>query len=137
MAEPSLTLVRRMPASAHTTYFAFIDPTLIEQWAVEPGTLGKIEVDPRVGGSLRLESAEGNVTAFYMELNPGRRIMLGWTGASGAQSTVAVDLRSVLPDVTQLTLTHDRLPTSEREVTDLAWNGRLDRLEAFLARITG
>jgi uncharacterized protein YndB with AHSA1/START domain len=141
----TLIIVRRVGASAKMVYLAWFDPALVRKWiAATPEAAQLVEVDPRVGGGFRLETLDAAGLAqvergFFMEMTPGRRIIQTWNyqGPNAAltsfETQVTVDLRSVEPDVTQLTITHSRLLTeADRDHYNDAWNDRVDRLDVLL-----
>ena len=144
--EASLTLVRTLHAPAGEVFKAWTDPGLIQRWMSSPGQgTTRAEVDPRVGGRYRLEtrSADGRVhvtTGVYRELEPGRRLVQTWVYEGpipdfiGHETLLTVDLREVGPGLTELTLTHERLPNDTyRSSVDKGWTSLLDNMVALYA----
>jgi uncharacterized protein YndB with AHSA1/START domain len=143
---PSATFVRTLKASAREVFAAWIDPELLLRWlAPSPFGTGAAEVDARVGGRYRIETPgpDGELhvtTGEYRELVPGRRLVQTWVYegpmavARGFETLLTVELRELAPDLTELTLRHERLPNAEYgDLLQQGWTACLDRLEALYA----
>jgi len=141
-SEPSVVLVRRMGASATDVYNAWVDPVLIARW-MKPGPEWAVmaEIAARVGSLCSIVSIDGDgkshtISGVYRELSPGRRIFLTWiysgplTQLAAKETLLAIEFRSVEPDVTQVTLTHTRLVSEfERDYYRENWTAALDRMQ--------
>jgi uncharacterized protein YndB with AHSA1/START domain len=95
---------------------------------VEPWPGGRLAIT-MVGGGRRIEH-----TGTYREIVPGRRLVFTWqspfTGPSPSVVTVELAERD---GQTELTLTHEALPTDAVESHEGGWGQILDRLAATLA----
>jgi uncharacterized protein YndB with AHSA1/START domain len=138
----SLEIKRFINAPRDRVYAAWTDPEhLKEWWGPENVRTRTIAADVRQGGKYRwdlVNQAGENMTAFgeYRELIPGQKIVFTWKwdddeAWEGRNSIVTVEL-SDHDDGTQLTLTHEQLPSEEsRDRHNEGWNSVLDRLEKF------
>jgi uncharacterized protein YndB with AHSA1/START domain len=149
LVEP-LTLVRTLQAPAQEIFKAWTDPGLIHLWMSSPGGGTTIaEVDPRVGGRYRLETTttDGTVhvtTGVYQELEPGRRLVQTWIYEGpipdfiGQETLLTVELREMGPNLTELTLRHERVPSEVyRDSLRGGWSALLDSLAATYAGTVG
>lgn len=145
MAEPSLTVVRRLRASPQAVFDACTDPAKLRLWfGPARFTVTHMEADARVGGRLffRMTGPEGVAAAegLYRVVDPPRRIVLGWTwvegpavaaqGASASLVTFALE-----PDGTgtRLTLTHEGLPDeAEARSHEDGWSEALEKLATLI-----
>jgi uncharacterized protein YndB with AHSA1/START domain len=140
-ADIAVTLVRTIQASAQEVFAAWTDPKLLRRWMVPaPYQMTVAETDPRVGGHYRIEvtGTEGDrhsTTGEYVELIPGRRLVKTWIyegpfDANKGESLLIVEFREIKPDVTELTLRHERIPNMEqRQSLHEGWTACLDELE--------
>ena len=139
-----LTLARILDAPAARVYAAFTEAALVARWmATPPYVIRECETDPRVGGSYRvaIEGPEGDVhrtTGEFLELEPGRRIVQSWRydgtfGRDELPTLLTVELRPLGPALTEVTLTHARIPAAEHyEHVDAGWAEGLTVLAALL-----
>ncbi|HEY3570659.1 MAG TPA: SRPBCC domain-containing protein [Thermoanaerobaculia bacterium] len=143
---PSLTVVRTLNAPPQEVYKAWTDPALLSRWMSLPGG-GAVswQADPRVGGQYRMEtkSPDGQVhvtTGVYRELEPGRRLVQTWVYQGpyapfmGHETLLTVELRELSPNLTELTLRHEHLPSEDyKSSVTGGWNALLDGLMTFYA----
>ncbi len=141
----AVTLVRTLQASSQEVFAAWTDPDLLRRWmAPAPYRMTVAETDPRVGGRYRIEvtGPEGDrhsTTGEYVELIPGRRLVKTWIyegpfDANKGESLLIVEFREIKPDVTELTLRHERIPNTEQRQSLLeGWTACLDELENLYA----
>jgi uncharacterized protein YndB with AHSA1/START domain/predicted pyridoxine 5'-phosphate oxidase superfamily flavin-nucleotide-binding protein len=142
----SLVLIRRMNAPAGLIFTAWTDPRWLVRWLVPgAGTLREAVIDPRPGGTYRLQATDADGTPYqvcgqYMEILPERRIVVSWSyqgavaGLLGPPTRVAVELRPLGPDACELTLTHGALSGEEAAALHrTVWTICLDRLAWSLA----
>jgi uncharacterized protein YndB with AHSA1/START domain len=139
-----LTVARIVDASAARVYAAFTEAALLARWmAPPPYVIRECVTDPRPGGSYRvaIEGPEGDrhlTTGEFLELVPERRVVQSWRyegtfGRDEVPTIVTVELRPLGPDVTELTLTHARLPAAEHyEHVEAGWEECLAALAALL-----
>jgi len=80
--ERYVVVTRRFAAPPEEVYRAHTDPELVQQWLLGPDgwTMPVCKVDPRPGGKIRYEWANGkgqgfSLTGEFIELDPPRRIV--------------------------------------------------------------
>jgi uncharacterized protein YndB with AHSA1/START domain len=127
-----ITVTRRIQAPPERVYRFFTDPALWSRWQ---GTSATVDAQP--GGVLRIAmgpAGSGLAEGRFVELDPFERIVFTWGWSSSPLSilppgstVVTVHLRPD-GDGTLVTLTHDALPQSEREIHEAGWMLYLDRL---------
>lgn len=143
LAQPSLTLARRLNAPIARVFDAWTDPEKIIRWFGPGHTIdGSItaDMDVAVGGRFRIrfrtdDGGSHEVGGEYLEILPPQRLVFSWAWHSTPErvSRVSVVLRAE-GDVTLLTLTHDRFfDEAARDGHKRGWTGTLDRLERFFA----
>jgi uncharacterized protein YndB with AHSA1/START domain len=137
----SLTLVRRIRARPETVFAAMTEPEGIGHWwGPDAGPVLIAETDIRVGGAFRvrfrmLDGSEHESFGTYLEVDPPRRLAMTWQwmDENDPQSRVEIDLRPV-PEGTELTFTHARLPDEETRCSHLkGWTGSLDKLQRLFS----
>ena len=138
----TVTIRRVLPATAPEVFEFWTRPELLMQWmSPYAGEVqSEVEADPRVGGRFRLcmhgPEKECEITGEYVEVDPPRRLAFTWSGppTNNHMTLVTVELRP-LRDTTELTLTHERLPTSQiREGHVAGWANVFDHLSAVIHR---
>src|SRR5262249_23301838 len=110
---PSLTLVRRIKASAQAVYDALTDPAQIACWWAPPEVkVLEPHTDLRVGGRYRIrllgaDGIERELSGVYRDLIPNQRIAFTWLWSDepDPSSLVTIDLKAD-GDAVELTLTH-------------------------------
>ncbi len=123
-----------VPAPPQEVFGWFVRPELLVRW------LGiAAELEPRPGGRFRFQVTEGQwCSGRYVEVVPGRRVVVTWGWDSGAipvppgSSTVAVDLLEH-PDGTLVRLVHSDLAPEVRPLHAEGWSRFLPRLAAVVA----
>lgn len=143
IANPSLTLKRRLNASPAKVWAAWTDPEKIARWfgpaQTKDGSV-RAELDVRIGGSFRagFNTADGEyheVGGVYREVVPNQRLVFSWAWHTTPEreSLVTVSLK---PDGagTLLTLQHERFfDQAAADGHRNGWTGSLDRLEKYVA----
>ena len=137
-AQTTYRLERSIPASPAEVFDAWTQAAAMSRWMAPADDFAVTvhRADARVGGEYRVEmlapdGARHVVHGSYVELVPGKRIVLTWeweTNPAAGNSQVTVDLA---PEGTgtRLTLTHDRFPDSAtRDHHAQGWIGCVDRL---------
>ena len=143
LAQPSLTLARRLKASPAKVFAAWTDPEKIIHWFGPANTVGdsvEAQMDVRVGGSFRVrfktdDCEQHEVGGKYLEVLPNERLVFTWAWHSTPerQSQVTVVLKPE-GDMTFLTLTHDKFfDEAARDGHKRGWTGTLDKLERLFA----
>ena len=140
----TVVLARTLAAPVARVYAAWTEASLLARWmAAAPYRVLEAETDPRIGGIYRVkvvgpDGDEHLTTGEFLELVPDRRVVQTWlyAGAFGrddAPSRLTIDLRALGPALTEVTLTHDRIPDTEAYAQlDAGWAACLDALEALL-----
>jgi uncharacterized protein YndB with AHSA1/START domain len=134
----SLTLIRRIAARPSIVFEALTTAEGIALWwGPDPGPVLVAETDVRVGVSYRvrfrmLDGTEHESRGEYVEVAPPKRLAMTWRwmgDEAPGESLLAFDLRPI-PEGTELTLTHSRLPDeATRRSHEAGWSGALDKLE--------
>ncbi len=137
----SVALVRRFQAEAEAIYAAWTEPKLIARWlAPGAGMVTSVENDLRNGGRYRIGGRDSNgreysITGTYVELLANTTVALTWSydgpavALRGKPSIVTARMRRLGPDLTELTVTHEKL--SKQRAAQLNrenWNSCLDKL---------
>ena len=150
MTDPSpdpstLRLERTFNAPAESVFNAWLSPRMLRLWW--PSGTGWAtpiaEVDPRVGGRLRLvmrapDGEEFGGSGEYLEITPPKRLVFTWTwdghpGHGGAQ-VVEVDLEQRADETTRVVLTNRGLRDEESKRSHRAgWEASFDNLDRALA----
>jgi uncharacterized protein YndB with AHSA1/START domain len=133
-ADGVVTCETLVPAPPEEVFRWFVRPELLVRW------IGiDAQLDPRPGGLFRFEIAEGEwCSGRYLEVVPGRRVVVTWGWDSGAipvppgSSTVAVDLLEH-PEGTLVRLVHRDLAPEARRLHAEGWSRFLPRLAAVVA----
>lgn len=119
-AEPTTAIVRRvLPAPPDVVYDEWLDAEGMAEWMCpRPARPTKIELDPRVGGRLRIDiDDEGfalQVTGTYLDLRRPHQLSFTWKCSAwpepDLESVVTVVLRPHGDDQTLMTIRHSLLP---------------------------
>ena len=138
--ENSIVITRVFAAPAERIFAAWTDSELLKQW-MGPGsvTVSIAEVDLTVGGSYTLvmnepKGATHIPSGTYEEIVPNKKLAFNWKWATSDEVThVAIELREIDDNETELTLTHTGFAeTGVRDHHEEGWNGCLDKLPAVL-----
>jgi uncharacterized protein YndB with AHSA1/START domain/predicted pyridoxine 5'-phosphate oxidase superfamily flavin-nucleotide-binding protein len=135
-------MVRKLRATPEAVYAAWTEPAILARW-LAPGadTVTSVMTDVRTGGSFRLEGLNGDGKPYcfsgnYLELAEDRRVALSWTydgpvpALRGGSSIVIADLRPIESDLTELTLTHEKLGERDAaEIYRVSWTECIGKLE--------
>ncbi len=141
IAATSLVVRRTVRAEIDRVFAAWTEPaSLREWWGPEPITCPVAEVDLRVGGRYRLANryADGSIVWILGEferVEPPHMLVYTWSLEPGPpmSSRVTVRFDSRGDDVTDVTVTHERLPDAAmRDMHEQGWNGCLAGLAAYL-----
>ena len=136
----SLTLVRRIKARPSVLFDLLVTAEGISQWwGPDAGPVLLSESDPRVGGRFRLRfrrlvGDEYETSGEILEIVRPERVRMSWLWAGDTEaSEIAMVLRPI-PEGTELTFTHSRLPDDETaRGHEKGWSGSLDKLEKLFA----
>jgi uncharacterized protein YndB with AHSA1/START domain len=137
MAEDAVVVRRSIAVSPARLYRAWTEPQELARW-MSPVGRAEVEVDLRVGGSLRVamigDGRRIEHTGQFLELVPPHRLAFTWTSAftGGRLTRVTVDLARTDAG-TDITIRHDLLPGDARHSHASGWGAMLARLEALAA----
>lgn len=135
----STTLVlRRVVAHERPRVFeAFTRAELMSRWfcATEEGT-AEVRSDFREGGVFEIDmrSPSGEIAHHhgrFLEIVPGRRIVMSWNSSAVENTEVSIDLEDVEGGC-QITLSHHDLPSEWLEPHEEGWGVILKRIEKTL-----
>jgi len=138
----SVTMVRKLKSPARAVYTAWTEPRILARW-LAPGadTVTSVTIDLRKGGRFRLEGLNGDGKPYsfsgtYLELIENRRVALSWVyegpvpALRGGTSVVVAELTELEPNLTELTLTHEKLAERDAaEIYRLSWTECMTKLE--------
>lgn len=143
----AVRIVREIAVPATKVYDAFVDPEQLIRWIGPLGPEGtKLELDSKVGGraDIWMERDGGESGSFhweFVEMDPPKRLVMSWTfepgegPEDGSRSRLTIDLREKGPELTELTLVHDRLgeisPEMRASVNE-GWIRITGRLASYL-----
>ena len=119
----AIVVRRTIAAPAERIFRAFTTAELLARW-MSPVGHAEVEVEPRVGGGLRVTMVGGDIriehVGEFLELDPPHRLAFTWS----SEHTGGV------PDgaATDVILRHELLPASARESHAGGWGAMLDRL---------
>ena len=144
----SITLVRRIAASANTVFDAISTPEGIAQWwGPDDGPVLFAEFDPRIGGPFKVrfqmrDGSEHECSGEVLEVERPSRLVFSWQwhgDEADGESRIEISLRPVGDAQCELTFSHRQLPDDERTAKghERGWNGSLDKLERHLRQAGG
>jgi uncharacterized protein YndB with AHSA1/START domain len=138
-APPALVVVQRvLPAPPDIVYAEWLDADGMLEWMCpRPVQPTAIELDPRIGGELRMEiledGSEVTVTGRYLVLDRPNRIQFTWNCTAweppAADSVVTVLLEPHRDDHTVMTIHHAQLPPFQFDSHDRGWAKVAEQLE--------
>jgi uncharacterized protein YndB with AHSA1/START domain len=117
--EPAAVVRRVLPASPDVAYDEWLDADALAEWMCpRPARATKIELDPRIGGHLRIDIDDGGlmfyVTGRYLDLDRPHRLVFTWNCSlwppSARGSVVTVTLEPHEDKHTLMTIHHALLP---------------------------
>ena len=141
--ETALMLRRTFDADVPTLWAALTDPKAWMHWfGANVATPQHTEADLRPGGKWVIEM-KGNTSGDphdlfgeFVEIDEPNKVSFTWNWAAAPTdpSLVTYVLSDAGDGKTTLTLTHERLPTSDaRDGHGRGWSGSMDNLAAYLA----
>jgi uncharacterized protein YndB with AHSA1/START domain len=145
-ADPDvLRIERTFDAPARAVFDAWISAEVLRRWwpAGSDWETPVAEVDPRVGGALRLvmrspDGEEFGGSGEYIEITPPKRLVFTWTwdGHEGHEGTQLVEVEFAEREdcTTAVVLTNRGLPDEEsRRSHREGWDASFDNLDRVLA----
>jgi uncharacterized protein YndB with AHSA1/START domain len=139
--EPVIAVVTRvLPATPEAVFDEWLDPEALRDWMCpRPAIAVGVELDPVVGGAVRLEieqeGARVVVTGRFLEIDRPRRLAFTWKGSDwldpSAESVVTVVLEPHA-DGTLMRILHELLPPDTVERHERGWALVARQLEDIL-----
>jgi uncharacterized protein YndB with AHSA1/START domain len=132
-----------LPATPDVVYDEWLDPDSLRDWMCpRPARAVNVEVDPRVGGRLRIDIEESGVEFFvagrFLVLDRPHRLVFSWTCSTWPEpsldTTVTVTLDAIGEDETRMTIRHEALPENLRPDHRNGWGLIAQQLEQKLRR---
>jgi uncharacterized protein YndB with AHSA1/START domain len=138
-ADYSLTVQRKIAASADDLFDAWLDAESLGSWMKPSGTREtRAETDARVGGSFRIvmvtDEASMVHTGTYQEIDRPRRLVFTWSSPATQfkDSIVTVTFEPSSDDSTIVEIHHVGLPDEEaRAGHNSGWSDALRELGRF------
>lgn len=138
MTKLSLSLTRTLDANAEKVFNAWLSPAMMKKFMVpcEGGAVPVAESDPHEGGRFKVVMYNGERdiahAGTYLIINPYTKLAFTWESEfSLDDSTVTIDLRSIGPDRTELTLTQVKFASEGARDGHLkGWTRIVDQLVA-------
>ena len=133
---PTVTVKRWIAAPAQQIFDAWLDPASLAEWMRPCSAMDKrsdVKVDAREGGAfeivMHVPSGPVRHTGVYQTIDAPRRLVFTWNSPHAGQndSLVTVEFK---PDgnVTEVVLTHERLPESAVKGRTGGWTDILENL---------
>ena len=133
-ASETVIVRRRIAATPAELFDAWLDPQALAHWMRPRGIRRTTAtVDPRVGGGYAI-IMQGDDTVYphhgvYRVIDRPRRLVFTWVSdaTDGGETLVTVEF---LPsgNLTEVSVTHERLPRGARESHTEGWSSALERL---------
>lgn len=140
MPNVALKVVRRFDAPAERVFNAWLDPATLGRWlfATPTGTMVRVEVDARVGGSYavveRRDGEDVEHVGEYLEVDRPRRLAFTLRVPKYSQQEDRITVEIVaMGEGCELTLTHENLDAAFEDRTRAGWTKVLDALATTLA----
>ena len=140
MSDPAKTvaIVRRvLPARPAAVYDEWLDPDALAEFITPaPARTGRLDIDPRVGGALRLEMVDGEsvvkIRGEFLELDRPNRLRFTWQSSLGGgfDSVVTVTFEPMGERATTMTIEHALLPPDWQGDHEAGWARIASQLEA-------
>jgi uncharacterized protein YndB with AHSA1/START domain len=139
---PVVRVQRVIAASPETVYDEWLDPEALRDWMCpRPARATAVDVDPRVGGRLRIDIEDSGdrlyVTGRYLELDRPRLLAFTWWCSAWTDrrdSLVTVTFEPQAQGHTLMTIHHARLPDDVRPEHEKGWHLIAAQLEESLNR---
>jgi uncharacterized protein YndB with AHSA1/START domain len=135
----SAVVVRVLPAPPEIVYDEWLDPEALAEFLCPTvTTTTTVDIDPRIGGHLRIVMADidvvATVTGEYLELDRPRRLRFSWHSdlADDFDSVVTVTLAPHGVEQTLMTIDQTALPPGQREAHVRGWSRIADQLALWL-----
>ena len=142
--ELTLEIVRALPVAPARVFAAFSDPDeLAKWWGPEGFTVGSLDLDPRVGGTYRIEMQPPEGDPFYLggefrEVDPPGRLAFTFVyedpDPDDVETLVELSFRD-RGESTEVVFAQGRFKTeARRELHRDGWTDSFDRLEQVISQ---
>jgi uncharacterized protein YndB with AHSA1/START domain len=134
---------RVLPASPRAVFHEWTDAESFAEWMCpRPARATRVELDARVGGSLRIDVADGStefvVTGEYVEVDPPHRLAFTWRCSNWPEprlyTVVTVTIEPHGVDQSLMRIRHRRLPPMLVSQHEEGWARIAEQLELVLPR---
>jgi uncharacterized protein YndB with AHSA1/START domain len=138
---PVARVQRVMPATPDVVFDEWLDPESLQEWMCpRPSRCVAVNVEPRVGGSVRLDvDNSGNsvlITGRFLAIDRPHLLRFTWSNSNWRDPTVVsvvnVAFEPFGDDRTLMSIDHSLLPPEEFDSFQNGWSGVCDQLGAFL-----
>ena len=134
---PAVQVQRVIAASPETVYDEWLDAEALRDWMCpRPAHATRVELDPRVGGRLRIDIEDSGdrvvVTGQYLELDRPHRLAFTWRSSAWSEerdSVVTVTFEAEAGGRTLMTIHHVRLPDRVRSGYRTGWARILEQFD--------
>jgi uncharacterized protein YndB with AHSA1/START domain len=140
---PAVAVVTRvLPATPDIVFDEWLDADALREWMCpRPARVVGVEIDPTVGGALRLdiedEGSRSVVTGEFLAIDRPKRLVFTWRDSDWADSDpdsiVTVLLEPYGNDATEMRILHESLPPGAVESYRPGWDLVARQLETRLA----
>jgi len=135
LASEAVVVRRTIPASAEELFDAWLNPLALAVW-MRPGTIRdtRATVDARVGGEYEIvmRGAESPIVhrGVYVAIERPRKLVFTWNSrfTGDGETLVTVEFLPVKAG-TEVVVTHEKLPESERAGHSRGWTSGLEHLD--------
>jgi uncharacterized protein YndB with AHSA1/START domain len=138
---PVARVQRVMPATPDVVFDEWLDPESLLEWMCpRPSRCVAVTVEPRVGGSVRLDvDNSGNsvlITGRFLAIDRPHLLRFTWSNSNWRDPTVVsvvnVAFEPFGDDRTLMSIDHSLLPPEEFDSFQNGWPRVCDQLGAFL-----
>jgi uncharacterized protein YndB with AHSA1/START domain len=138
---PVARVQRVMPATPDVVFDEWLDPESLQEWMCpRPSRCVAVNVEPRVGGSVRLDvDNSGNsvlITGRFLAIDRPHLLRFTWSNSNWRDPTVVsvvnVAFEPFGDDRTLMSIDHSLLPPEEFDSFQNGWSRVCDQLGAFL-----
>ena len=139
MNEHTVVVSKTINATREDLFEAFTNPEIMSSWFYpEDDMSADVSNEFKVGGSYTIKMHAGNGDIYthvgeYKEIVPNEKLVFTWN-SDFVQNTVVTVTFSETDAGTEITITHDLMPSEEMaENHRKGWTGCLSRLESLVA----
>lgn len=139
MSEHAVVVSKTINATREDLFEAFTNPEIMSSWFYpEDDMSADVSNEFEVGGSYTIKMHAGNGGIYthvgeYKEIVPNEKLVFTWN-SDFVQNTVVTVTFSETDAGTEITITHDLMPSEEMvENHRKGWTGCLSRLESLVA----